>query len=164
MNTVSMNAGLPRSASLESVLPQSGRMRLVDEVLELSAEHIRLGLVVRNDGLFNDPALSGHVSAWVGLEYMAQAIAAHLGFELQRRGEAKRSGFLLGSRLFESNVPSFAPGLALTVTAQRLLISPDGLGVYQCQLDGPGVLVTARVNGFLPKDVAAFWATVAGES
>lgn len=151
-------------ADLEAVLPQSGRMRLVDEVLDLSAEHIRLGLTVRDDGLFNDSTLGGHVSAWIGLEYMAQAIAAHLGFELRRLGEPKRSGFLLGSRLYESNVPSFAPGLKLTVSAQRVLISPDGLGVYQCQLDGPGVLVTARVNGFLPRDEAAFWATIAGAS
>ncbi len=149
--------------ALDGLLPHTGKMRLVDEVLSFEGETVTLRLVVRDDGLFNDPRLGGDIAAHVGIEYMAQAVAAHIGLSLQRDGDVKRTGFLLGTRLYESNVNSFKPGTELLLTAERLFISPEGLGVYDCTIDGPGVRVTAKINGFLPKDDETFWSTVAGD-
>lgn len=150
--------------ALEELLPHTGRMRLVDELLGFEDGTIRLRLTVRNDGLFNDDALGGRIGAWVGIEYMAQAVAAHIGWSQRDLGESKRTGFLLGSRLFESNVEAFEPGAVLTISAKSLLKSDEGLGVYECAIEGEnGLRVTAKINGFLPKDDATFWATVAGK-
>ncbi len=148
--------------TLDHLLPHTGKMRLVDEVLSFEGETVKLRLVVRDDGVFNDPDLNGDIAAYVGIEYMAQAVAAHIGLSLQRDGDTKRTGFLLGTRLYESNVTSFKPGTELVLTAERLFISPEGLGVYDCSIDGPGVQVTAKINGYLPKDDETFWSTVAG--
>jgi len=150
--------------TLDEILPQTGKMRLLDEVLAFEGETIRLALVVRSDGLFNDPALGGDVPAYVGVEYMAQAVAAHMGATRLRNKESKRAGFLVGTRLYESNVDSFQPGLRLTASATCLLLSIEGLGVYDCVLEGAGVSARAKVNGFLPKDDETFWSTVAGPS
>ena len=147
---------------IEELIPHSGKMRLLDEVLSFDGQTIRVGLRVRDDGLFNDEAFDGRVPAWVGLEYMAQAVAAHSGVALLVSGEKKRNGFLLGTRSYESNVDSFAPGAALVVTAQQLVQSPEGLGMYACSIEGDGVHIVAKITGYLPNDETAFWATVAG--
>jgi predicted hotdog family 3-hydroxylacyl-ACP dehydratase len=149
--------------ALDDLLPHTGKMRLVDEVLSYEGETARLRLVVRNDGVFNDPALDGDIPAYIGIEYMAQAVAANIGLSLQRDGDRKRTGFLLGTRSYESNVGSFKPGAELFITAERVLNSPEGLGVFDCTIVGSGVSVSAKINGFLPKDSATFWATVAGQ-
>ena len=52
-------------------------------------------LVVPEAGLFVE---DGQVPAWVGIEYMAQAIAAWAGCRARAAGKPPQLGFLLGSR------------------------------------------------------------------
>ena len=72
---------------IETLLPQSLDMILLDRVVEIGEEHIVVELKVRDDGLFSSPEHT--VPAWVGLEYMAQSIAAFSGYhkKMPRRGD-----------------------------------------------------------------------------
>jgi predicted hotdog family 3-hydroxylacyl-ACP dehydratase len=152
-------SGFPPVASL---LPHSGRMVLLERVL--SADHDKLCAEVRVDA---DSMLCGAdgVGAWVGIEYMAQAIAAHAGWHALKRGEPVKVGFLLGSRKYEAARASFAPGSTLHVHVQRVLQGENGLGAFECRIDdagaapaagAPATLATATVTVFQPKNVNEF--------
>ena len=88
-------------------LPHSGVMVLLDRLLEVGPEELRAEVTIRPDSVFCD----GHdVPGWVGVEYMAQAIAAYAGYTAQLRGETVKIGFLLGTRRYEASCPGFAVG------------------------------------------------------
>ena len=78
--------------AIEQVVPHRGRMLFVDELLESDVDAVVVSAEVRPDNLFADER---GVPAWVGIEYMAQAIAAWAGCRALARGEPARIGFLL---------------------------------------------------------------------
>jgi len=148
---------------ISELVPHARAMCLVDEVLDADGDTLRCALTVRDDGLFNDPELGGAVPAWVGVEYMAQAVAAHIGVYRRLSGAAPRMGFLLGTRHYECSASSFAPGARLELRVTQVLVTELGLGTYDCRLEGEGVVATAHIIGFMPDSDAAFWAAIAGK-
>jgi predicted hotdog family 3-hydroxylacyl-ACP dehydratase len=109
---------------------------------------------IRPDSLFG--SVNG-VGAWVGLEYMAQSIAAFAGYTASLRGEAVKPGFLLGARRYECTLPMFSPGSLLRVHVRRLLQSDNGLGSFQCRIEHEEQEVaTATLTVFQPADAAGF--------
>lgn len=116
---------------IERYVPHRGAMLLLDRLLEASAEHAVAEVRVPHDGLFVE---NGYVPAWVGIEYMAQTVAAWAGWQAAQRNEPARIGFLLGSRKFEAFRPAFAAGSLLRVRVQCELIGSNGLGMFDCQL------------------------------
>jgi predicted hotdog family 3-hydroxylacyl-ACP dehydratase len=101
------------------------------------------------------------VGAWVGVEYMAQAVAAHAGYAARRRGDPVKVGFLLGSRHYECSRPMFALGSLLHVHVQRVLQGENGLGAFECRIvdahDPSGSTVAAAtITVFQPENVSDF--------
>ena len=80
---------------IEQYLPHRGAMRLIDRLIEAGEEHAVAEVDVPDEGLF---VRDGSVPAWVGIEYMAQTIAAWAGARALRTGGSPKLGFLLGSR------------------------------------------------------------------
>lgn len=142
--------------SPEQLLPHAAPMILLDEILEANQTSLRAALRVPKNGLFNDPVYNGNIPAWVGIEYMAQAVAAHAGYLNRVNGEPPTIGFLLGSRLYQSNVASFECDTYLTISVEEILKGDNGMAVYQALIEGQGIEVTARINGFLPANPMAF--------
>ncbi|WP_082814703.1 hotdog family protein [Collimonas fungivorans] len=135
-------------------LPHSGVMVLLDRLLEVGVEDLRAEVAIRPDSLFCD---GQGVPAWVGVEYMAQAIAAYAGYTAQLRGEAVKIGFLLGTRCYEVNCPGFAVGSVLQVHVQKLLQADNGIGSFECQIHAAGQqLASATITVFQPADAAVF--------
>src|SRR5262245_61944349 len=95
---------------IRDLLPHSGRMVLLDQVLAIDGDGLSAGVELRNDSMF---CVNGAVGAWVGLEYMAQAIGAYAGYNARLRGEPIRIGYLLGTRRYDSNQPHFPVGSRL---------------------------------------------------
>jgi predicted hotdog family 3-hydroxylacyl-ACP dehydratase len=92
---------------------------------------------------------------------MAQAVAAHAGYEQQLHGQPIKIGFLLGSRRYESSCATFKIGSVLQVYVHRVLLSENGLGSYECRIEMAGdqessVLATATVTVFQPANVNGF--------
>ncbi len=99
------------------------------------------------------------VGSWIGVEYMAQAIAAHAGYAAHLRGEPAKVGFLLGARRYDCAVPRFAMGSVLRVHVHRALQGDNGLGAFDCRIVEQGsaaVLATATITVFQPDNVREF--------
>ncbi len=139
---------------IEAMVPHSGRMLMVDALLANDEDSVVVAAEVRADNLFAD---AQGVPAWVGIEYMAQAIAAWAGCRALARNEPTKIGFLLGTRRYDCRCRSFAIGARLRIEARRELFGENGLGMFACRiLEGDTELASANVSVFEPPDPAAF--------
>ena len=139
---------------LAELLPHAGDMILIEQILSFDDEQIHTRLTVRPGGLFNRP--DGSLPAWVGIELMAQSVAAYAGCHARQKGNAVELGFLLGTRRFECNVEHFPAGTELTIHGIRSLEDDNGMGVFECHLTAPGIHATARLNVFRPPQAAQY--------
>ena len=140
--------------AIEDVVPHRDGMCLLDRVLRWDDETIQAELVVPYEGLFVE---GGGVPAWVGIEYMAQAIAAWAGCRARRAGREPNIGFLLGSRRYTSTRDVFPSGTHLRVDARCELLADNGLGMFACTLHaGDEQWAVANVSVFEPADAMAY--------
>ncbi len=139
---------------ITEIVPHAGRMCLLDRAIDGDAESLSCEVTIRDDGLF---FADGGVDGWIGIEYMAQTVAAWAGWRARLRGEAPRIGFLLGSRRYECTQPRFALGQTYRVDVHRQFQADNGIGQFDCsiQLDGQ-VVASATLTVFEPTDAGAF--------
>jgi predicted hotdog family 3-hydroxylacyl-ACP dehydratase len=143
--------GMP---DIRSLVPHADPMLLLDRVISVDEDSLWAEVGIRSDTLFCGP---DGVGAWVGIEYMAQAIAAWAGYTAQLRGEPVKLGFLLGTRRYECSRPLFVLGSVLRIHVQRLFQNENGLGSFECRIDDTqGRLATATVTIFQPPNVDDF--------
>lgn len=143
---------------IAELLPHAGDMILLDGVCRFDDDSLEAIATVRPGGPFNDA--DGSLPAWVGVELMAQAIAAYAGCHARQRGVPIEMGFLLGTRKYECNAERFPAGSLLTLRALRSLQDDNGMGVFECHLDGPGLHAQARLNVYRPAKAAEYLASV----
>lgn len=135
-----------------SLLPHAGAMVLLDRVIAADDESLCAEVTIRSDSLF---CTADGVGAWVGLEYMAQAIAAYAGYIAYRRGEAVKIGFLLGTRRYECERPFFSVGARLRIRIRRVFQSENGMGSFECRIDdGSAQLASVTLTVYQPVDDA----------
>jgi predicted hotdog family 3-hydroxylacyl-ACP dehydratase len=129
-------------------------MVLLDRVISVDGDSLLAEVCIRSNSLFFD--VDG-VGAWVGIEYMAQAIAAWAGYTGRLRGEAVKIGFLLGTRRYECSRPVFELGSVLRIHVQCVFQNENGLGSFECFIDSEEERVaTATLIVFQPPDVDDF--------
>ncbi|MBU3070631.1 hotdog family protein [Aestuariicella sp. G3-2] len=143
---------------IADLVPHSGTMSLLDDTLSSDENSLTATVGIRPDSLF---ATEQGVPAWVGIEYMAQAIAAFAGVQARLAGEDIRIGFLVGSRKYTCDAPYFPIGSTLTIHVARELQGENGLGVFICRItsetDSANMIVAeANLNVFQPDDAAEF--------
>jgi len=128
------------------LIPHSGRMVLLDRIIDFDEQSLSAELTVRDDGLLGDDK---SVAAYVGIEYMAQAVAAYTGIQAKQAGEPIKLGFLLGTRRYTSNVGNFAVGTLLTIQVKNIM-QDDKLGVFDCKIHATGIEITASLTVYQP--------------
>ena len=129
------------------LLPHSGQMVWLDRITAFDHNTLAAELTVRDSlGLSGDHKT---VPAWIGIEYMAQAVAAYTGFKLKLAGKPIRLGFLLGTRHYSSNTGEFAVGAKLTVHVEKI-IQDEQVGVFDCRILGDKIEVTDKLNVYQP--------------
>lgn len=139
---------------VRELVPHAGPMSLLDRLIAVEGERLSAEVVVPADGLFSH---DGGVGAWVGIEYMAQAVAAWAGWQARQKGEAPRIGLLLGTRRYRCSVARFAAGQRLQVDIEGSYQADNGLGQFDCCIHSDGVqLVSAQLTVFGPEDPSAF--------
>jgi predicted hotdog family 3-hydroxylacyl-ACP dehydratase len=139
---------------IQELLPHRGAMCLLQRALQADSEQLIAEVVIKPGGLF---CANNEVAAWVGIEYMAQAIAAWAGWQARQRGEAPKVGLLVGTRRYESAKSSFALG-PLTVSVKREFQADNGLGQFDCMIqDELAVVARASITVFEPPDAEAFF-------
>jgi predicted hotdog family 3-hydroxylacyl-ACP dehydratase len=141
---------------IRSLVPHSGAMCLLDALLAADAETLSARVTIRPESMF---CSGGAVGAWVGVEYMAQAVAAHAGYLAQQRGEPVSVGFLLGSRRYASTVPAYPIGSVLDIQVRCALKGETGLGAFDCRILDAATgaeLANATITVFQPENVEEF--------
>ena len=135
-------SGIP----IGELLPHGPEITVIDKLVEYSPQRSIATVVVTQASPF---FLGSGVPAWVGIECMAQTIAAHAGVEARLRGERPAVGFLLGSRAYESEVGEFAVGSTLTITVEPV-VREARLAAFQCSIATDRVVAKAVVNTYQP--------------
>lgn len=148
-----MNIPIPPIAEL---VPHSAPMLLLDRVIEVGEDRMVCELVILPDSLFCD---GQKVGAWVGIEYMAQTIAAMAGWREKVNGrDAQRIGFLLGTRKYTSHVSDFKVGDCLRIESVREVEAENGIAAGYCRiffLDG-SLAAEAILTVFQPNNPEEF--------
>ena len=114
---------MSNAVAVESVLPHAAPMILIDEAVRIGEATAESVVRISEDAMFYDHEARG-VPAYVGIEYIAQTVAAHAGAAALAKGDPVRVGFLLGTRHYQCAVPYFALGVELTVRVLALYEAP----------------------------------------
>lgn len=147
----------PLFESVQDLLLHRPPMLLLKSVLCWGEGELEALVDPRDSHLFMDA--NGHIPAWVGIEYMAQAIGALAGIESRRAGYPVCLGFLLGTRRYQADVSYFDPAQVLRVKVRELLRDETNLVLFKCELyEGEQLLAHAEIKAIQPKDVEAVMA------
>jgi len=144
----------PTYPPIIELVPHRPPMLLLDRVLSYDGECVVCETVLGHQSPF---AERGEVPAVVGIEYMAQTIAAGAGLSAREKGAAAgKMGFLLGCRSLSMAVDSFQVGDRLTIEARRTWGEKE-LGSFACKVQRDGqVLVEGALTvyqGPLPEEL-----------
>jgi predicted hotdog family 3-hydroxylacyl-ACP dehydratase len=148
--------GEPDGEDARPLVPHAEPMVFLDRLLTSDEKQTRCSVRVEAIPMFRDPR--GGLPGWVGLEPMAQCIAAHGGLEARRRGHAPRIGFLLGCRRLRVDTDRLRPGVGYAVSATQVWGADEGLVSFDCELferAGGLRLLAGRINAYLPADASA---------
>lgn len=154
--------GLILPCPIGPYVPHARGMCLLDSILGVDTEHLRAGVIPASADLF---ATARGIPGWVGLEWMAQAVAAWAGVQETAAGGTPLVGFLLGSRRYTCSVEYFAFGEPLQVDVHQDFRADNGLAAFQCQIlnQHEHMLASATLNVFQPDSEEALIAMQKGE-
>ncbi|WP_176055033.1 hotdog family protein [Paraburkholderia caribensis] len=140
---------------INTILPHRGTMLLVDGVSACGDEALTAYATVRGDAWYADE--DGAMPAWIGIELMAQGVAAHVALLAMRAGGRARPGVLLGTRSYQAHVSAFARDARLTIDVQEVLRSDAGHSAYECTIDHDGTrYADAVIKVYQPGDFHTF--------
>lgn len=142
--------------NIEDLVPHRGAMSWLDRVVDAGPEHVVAEATVRADHLLLQ---GGRLSPAVGIEYMAQAVAAWAGWQRHcSDGGPPRIGFLLGTRRYQCS-RSFAVGDLLQIRVNRQFQAENGLSQFDTDIRiGDELVASASLNVFGPDNPEAFLA------
>lgn len=134
---------------IEQLVPHKGDMCLLDEVCRVGKEDLLAAICPARDDLFADDQ---GIPTWVGLEWMAQAIAAWSGHTMFNAGQKPHIGFLLGTRRYDCKISHFAFAHRYQVRIELDYMADNGLGSFRGEIhDEHGQLVAnASLSVFQP--------------
>lgn len=131
-------------------------MILLSDYISADEQGVEAVVHIDEASAFYDADCDG-VPSWVGIEYMAQAIAVWAGVRHKLRGDPIEIGFLLGTQAYQVNASVFSKGSPLIITVIAEYLGDEGLGSFACQIhDASSSLVCqATINAYSPDDSAA---------
>ncbi|WP_298771405.1 hotdog family protein [uncultured Shewanella sp.] len=133
-------------------LPHDAPMIFIDKVIEYQTDMLVSEITITPQSPYFDASIAG-VPNYVGIEYMAQTIAALAGIEAKERDDIIRIGFLLGSRKLQLHTPLYRLGKSYQTHVARLYQEDTGLAVFECKIiDKDNIIAEANINVFQPQD------------
>ena len=136
------------SERVEALIPHSPPMVLVDRIISVNEQSLLAEIDIEENCKFYDQANRG-VPSWVGVEYMAQVIAAFAGVKAKSENEPIKLGFLLGTRKFLMPKPFLDAGKTYQIAVNELYLDDTGLASFDCQISCQDeVYATAKLNVF----------------
>jgi predicted hotdog family 3-hydroxylacyl-ACP dehydratase len=144
----------PIDLPAEQLVPHRGAMLLLERIIDADGDGASANATIRSSDVFYRAEGTG---AWVGIEYMAQTIAAWAGWRARQRMQAPKVGFLLGTRRYLCHRSFFKEGETLHIDVQREIEAGNGLGRFDCSIRiGEHEVARAQLAVFEPLDAKAF--------
>lgn len=154
-------------SDVAALLPHSGHMVLLDEILAYDHESLQASAHIGADHVLMQP--DGTVPAWMAMEIMAQCIAALDGIHAHNGGESVRLGFLLGTRKLHLFADTLPLGCELLAETRQSIRDNNGFAVFDCslriiaapagfRLPENGLVAQAALNVFSPPDLDGYLA------
>ncbi len=140
---------------LEKILPHNNPMILIDNIEEvnLDEEYILTSVTIREDNVFFERELDG-VSYLLGIEFMAQTIAAYTHFK--NNNETPQIGFLLGTRSYRCSLEKFEKDHKYIIKAKEIFCD-DELVSFECLIYNEGAeCAKATINAYQPKNATEY--------
>ncbi|MCH5322622.1 MAG: thioester dehydrase [Helicobacter sp.] len=112
--------------AIEDLMPHSGEMVLIDEILEIKEDFICVLAQINEDNAFLENRV---FPTYKTLEMMAQSLVAFRG-----KGDEKnrnKLGFLLSTRYFEIFKPFVEVGDKIIIKTNITMQDNEGLGIYE---------------------------------
>ena len=137
---------------LTELMPHRPPMLLLDRMVAAGETHAVCEVELRADGPFGG---AEGVPAYVGIEYMAQTVAAFSGWQRRCAGQPIEIGFLLGTREFQSFCDGFQVGQTLRVEVTHVW-GGDQLARFNCTISDAqtgALLQQADLSVFKPTDL-----------
>tara|TARA_B100000809_G_C15018216_1_gene487476 strand:- start:229 stop:717 length:489 start_codon:yes stop_codon:yes gene_type:complete len=143
---------------IAELVPHAEPMILLDRVTEWTPETLTAEVTLQANSPFCQTICNQQsVPAYVGIEYMAQAIAAHGGICERQKNAAVQIGLLVGSRRYSCAVDTFPLAKMLCVHIRASIRSEAGLCVFDCTIkQGEQLLASASLNVFQPQNAEKF--------
>lgn len=159
--TTSTYGSLRLPCPIAPFVPHQRSMCLLDTILSVDAEQLRAQVTPDRNDLF---ATAQGIPGWVGLEWMAQAVAAWAGVQEMTEGRPPLIGFLLGSRRYTCSLEFFAFDSPIMVDIGQDFRAANGLAAFQCQLfdSHEKQLASATLNVYQPDSEEALVAMQKG--
>ena len=130
---------------LEELLPHKHPMILIDRIVNSDEAQFTATVRISEEVPFFEPPRG--VPTYVGIEYVAQTVAALIGMRARIAGGEVKLGYLLGTRKLESTTDYFALGAQLNIRVIAEFESKD-LAKYAGEISegGGGVIVKTSVT------------------
>jgi len=140
----------------EQVLPHRAPMLLLKEVLSCSDSAIQCKFMHVPEDAFTDA--HGRRPAWVGIEYMCQAIAALEGTLRLRENETIKPSFVIGSKRVSVKEPYLLPNQEFLVNVETQMRDDAMFGAYSTEvlLDGRCIM-SAIIKGVMIENPEEIW-------
>ncbi|OUR80063.1 hypothetical protein A9Q83_02195 [Alphaproteobacteria bacterium 46_93_T64] len=149
---------MSETKSIADIVPHDPPMVLLDRLVSSNETSLVAEVNITGTTPFFEPNYG--VPAYVGVEYIAQAISAHNGLKDTQKGQEVKPGFLLGSRKIELNCPYFKEGQTLIVSV-KVSFNDGEMAVFDGEiLLEKEVIVSARINAFQPENPFDYIETV----
>ena len=135
--------------TLADLLPHDSPMILIDELLSLTEKSVTVRVDMSKPSLFSEA--DGRVPSYVGIEYMAQALATLAGALRLKDNQSIKLGFLLGTRKYQCSQSYFEAEQDLTIKAEEYLRDNE-LAVFNCEIFAPELIASAQIKAIQPEN------------
>ena len=141
--------------AMDQLLPHRAPMILIDQLIDTNGQETVCEVTIAAHAPFAGPA---GVPAFVGIEYMAQSVAAHGGYQSYQAGEPITVGLLLGTRRLDTYCQFFALGQKLRIHVAHTWGQYE-LMRFSCKIfdaETAQLLQQAELNVFKPNVLQAY--------
>ncbi|WP_159737559.1 hotdog family protein [Vibrio atypicus] len=134
---------------IDQLLPHDKPMILIDRALDIQQDTIHCQVEISaSNPFFNSDSQT--IPAYVGIEFMAQSVAAWSGYHAMQRDEEPPIGFLLGSRRYASDIDMFAQGQLLDIYAEKMM-EDNGMAVFKAHIElEQQQIASCQLNVYVP--------------
>ena len=136
---------------IEQLVPHDKPMILIDRAIAVTQDTIHCQVAIAPHNPFFNVEIQS-IPAYVGIEFMAQSVAAWSGYHAQIAGQAPPIGFLLGSRRYTVECDTFPLGQLLDIFAEKVMEN-NGMAVFSARLEAHGeIIASCQLNVYVPSE------------